>query len=268
MQTQELIRRRDAAFAKRKAGDYSAALAEFQDLEALSDHPTDIATLRFFQTTILTDMGRIDDALDRISKVDKTVLGRIDQIDYEFESARLLRAEGRIAEALERTEKALKATTEIDKEYDVRGLATNLRTLKGVLLSESGRCDDAIPILENVPVEDEGWAQAKIRLGDCNLKRERYLEAINSYASVASSTKRVDPIHRKTALRNIGCAYFYSRDYAKAVEYLTKVEGGYDARPDLKGELFDMLASAYSHLGKNQDAQKYRVRSTETRFIQ
>ena len=147
MQTQELIRRRDAALAKRRAGDYSAALEEFQDLEALSEDPTDIATLRFFQTTILTDMGRIDDALDRLSKVDKTILGPIDQIDYEFESARLKRAEGRVAEALERTEKALKATTAIDKRYDVRGLASNLRTLKGVLLSESGRCDDAIPIL-------------------------------------------------------------------------------------------------------------------------
>jgi tetratricopeptide (TPR) repeat protein len=188
METQELIRRRAAAFAKRKAGDYSAALEEFEHLEALSSHPRDIATLRFFQTTILTDMCRIDDALDRFAKVDRTVLAPIDQIDYVFESARLKRAEGRIAEALELTEKALKATTQIGKEYDVRGLASSLRTLKGVLLSESGRCDDAIPILEEAPVEEEGWAEAKIRLGDCNLKRERYRK--ESIATLASHRAR------------------------------------------------------------------------------
>jgi hypothetical protein len=50
MRTQELIKRFDLASDKRKAGDYSDALAEFDDLAKRSEHSQDIAALRLFQS--------------------------------------------------------------------------------------------------------------------------------------------------------------------------------------------------------------------------
>jgi hypothetical protein len=47
------------------------------------------------------------------------------------------------------------------------------------------------------------------------------------------------------------------RDYTKALEYLAKVENAYDDCPDLKAELFALLASTYSHLGKMHEAARY-----------
>jgi tetratricopeptide (TPR) repeat protein len=103
-----------------------------------------------------------------------------------------------------------------------------------VLYADIGRCAEAISILDRVQTDNSWWVEAKIHLGDCKIKMKRYREAIDCYLSITSSAKSMDPIYRKTALRNIGCVYYYLGEYEKAIEHLTKVEDGYDDRPDLR----------------------------------
>lgn len=126
----------------------------------------------------------------------------------------------------------------------------------------------AIPILEAVPMDDQGWVEAKIRLGDFQIKKRLFRDAVESYSGVVSGERKVDPINLKTAIRNIGCAYSYMGEYAKAIEYLTKVEHGYEGNPDLKADLFGFLASAYSHLGMTKEAAKYSGFSRGTDLVQ
>ena len=140
--------------------------------------------------------------------------------------------------------------------------------MRGILLAESDRCDEAIPILEAVPMDDEGWVEAKLRLGDCQIKKRQFREAVESYSVVISGEQKADPIDRKTAIRNIGCAYFYLGEYAKAIEYLTKVQHGYEENPNLKADLFGFLASAYSHLGMTEEAAQYSGFSRGTNSVQ
>jgi hypothetical protein len=74
MEVQERIRLLDAVFDKAKAADYPTALEEFEFLETQSEHPQDIAPLRLFQASCLTDMGKAAEALDRIRSVDQRQL--------------------------------------------------------------------------------------------------------------------------------------------------------------------------------------------------
>jgi tetratricopeptide (TPR) repeat protein len=257
MQTQELIKRLDAAFDKRRAGDPSTALDEFEHLEKLSTHPQDIAAIRLFQVMCLTDLGRIEEADQRIRLVNEKKLDDVDRIDYESEYARIKRVEGLTTEALERVERALHLSETVEDKRRVEIASKSLQALRGVLLAESGNCNEAIPILEEVPPDVPWWADARLLLGDCSYRSRRYREAIDYYLSLISSANHVESVIRNDAFRNIGCAYHQLGDYAKAAEYLSNIKDAYDQYPEIKAKLFGFLASAYSHLGMTQEAAKY-----------
>ena len=123
-------------------------------------------------------------------------------------------------------------------------------------------------MLEAVPIEDQGWAEARLLLGDCSYKSRRYRKAIDYYLSLMSADNQVESVILNDALRNIGCAYYRLGDYAKAAEYLSKIKDAYDDHPILKAELFGFLASAYSHLGMMQEAAKYSGFSRGTDSVQ
>jgi tetratricopeptide (TPR) repeat protein len=257
MQPSELIKQLEAAFELRKADNFADALEEFASLERQSWHPQEINPLRVFQVMCLTDLGRIADAHRMLNSVDASYLGDVDRIDYEFEFARIAWKEGNLHEALEHTAAASKLINVVEDQSRVQAASEDLLSLQGVLLSELKRCDEAIPILEQVPEESSWWVTAKIHLGECRIWKRSHREAIMCYLNILSSSREIDPIDRMTAIRNIGCAYFYAGEYSQAVEYLTQVEDGYEEHPDLKAELFGMLASAYLHLGMRRESAKY-----------
>ena len=201
MQTQQLIKRFDRALERARTGACAGALQELEELEIASEHPQDIAALRFFQATCLTDMGRAGEALKRISRVDKNKLEFSNQIDYEYEFSRIERALGHTRDALDHTETALKMVAVAGDKQAISVVSRNLYAMRGILLAESDRCDEAIPILEAVPMDDEGWVEAKLRLGDCQIKKRQFREAVESYSVVISGEQKADPIDRKTAIR-------------------------------------------------------------------
>jgi tetratricopeptide (TPR) repeat protein len=265
---ERLIERLDTAFAKRRAGDCSAALADFEDLEAVSQNPQDIATLRLFEAMCLTDIGTFDLALDRMAKVDVSALEIVDRIDYELEYARIDRALGRPTDALNRVTGAVKLIGMVEDTHRVEDTKRKLQAFCGVLLAEAGRCDEAIPVLKRVPLEDTWWVEARLHEGDCLYKKKLYKEAAECYLSVATAAKEVHQVHREAALRNTGFAFFDLGQYAKAVEYLMQVERAYDEVPTMQAEVFGILAAAHSRLGNSREAQKYRALSNGSGSVQ
>ena len=207
MDNDELIKQLDAALDLRRSGDFAGALGKFENLEKWSAHPNDIATLRFFQATCLTDLGRADEALSRMFHVDKSQLTLSKRVDYEYERARIERALGQHREALQTVEKALRGVGSASAQFEYRVVSENLETLRGILLAEAGRCDEAIPILDAVPLQDQGWAQAKLLAGDCRYKKRFYREAIDCYMSLISAPKKSHQFYQDAAVRNIGYAY-------------------------------------------------------------
>jgi tetratricopeptide (TPR) repeat protein len=264
----ELNRQLDAAFKMRQVGNYIGALGQFESLERQSVHPQDIATLRLYQATCLTDIGQPEEANKRLSSSDRSKLVFSKQVDYDYERARIERALGHTDKALDIAEKALGLAAKAVDEDEVRVVSEDLRTLQGILLAEARRCEEAIPMLEAVPPDNPGWGEAGLLLGDCRYKKKLYREAIDCYLKVALETKTVHPIYRNDALRNIGLAYYDLGEYVKAVEYLVKVERAYDDYPDIKAQVFRILASAYSRLGMPQEAARYSGFPRGSRSIQ
>lgn len=267
-QNSELIKQLDSAFEMRRAGDSAGALSKFESLERQSVHPRDIAALRLFQTMCLTDLERIDEALERISRVDEKRLEAIDRIDYESEFARIKRAKGRANEALDHISRALKMVDAVKNKIRVEVASKSLRALQGVLLAEVGKCDEAIPILANISIADAWWVEARLNLGDCFYKKKKYREAIDCYLSLISGSKQIHPFYREAAFRNIGYAHYDLGEYESAVEYLTQIANAYDDAPDMKAELFGILASAYSRLGMTNEAAKYSGFSRGSNSVQ
>jgi tetratricopeptide (TPR) repeat protein len=239
-----------------EAADYSAALAEFELLESLSEHPSDIAQLRLYQTSCLTNIGEKREARNRIGTIEKNQLGFVVQIGYEYEYARIMRADGYLQVALDLAQNAVKSIRE-DKDWNQPILATNLNTLLGILLAETGQCDEAIAILEQVPVEDLGWAEARVHLGDCKYKKGLYREAIGDYESVISRRKEIHPIYFHAAIRNTGVAFYVLHEYAKAVDCLNLVKDKYEDYPSMKNEVLEILSSAYLKLEQDGSVRKH-----------
>jgi tetratricopeptide (TPR) repeat protein len=164
MEAPQLLERFEAAVQKMEAADYSAALADFELLESLSDHPSDIAYLRLLQTSCLTDMSKKSEARDRIGTIDKNQLEVAPQIGYEYEYARIMRAEGSLQVALALARNALKSIQD-DKDLNKSIFAINVSTLLGILFAETGQCEEAIAILEQVPIRRSGMGRSEIASG-------------------------------------------------------------------------------------------------------
>jgi hypothetical protein len=75
--------------------------------------------------------------------------------------------------------------------------------------------------------------------------------------SVISASKPAHPIHVDTAMRNIGYAHYDLGEYTVDVEYLSKVVNAYDDEPEMKAELFSILASSHSRLERTEEAANY-----------
>jgi tetratricopeptide (TPR) repeat protein len=268
MKSEELANRLEKALVLRRLGNYAEALLEFETLELVSERPQEIATLMFFEVTCLTDMGKADEAQRRLLQVQKQYLTLANQIDYEYELARIQRSQGRFQEALDQVSKTRGLVADLAEVEVARELTQSLETLRGILLAELQRCEEAIPILKDVCLEDAGWAEAQMKLGDCHYSKRSYREAIDCYLRVVSKRKEVHAFFEDAATRNIGYAYYDSGDPSNAVDYLTRVVHSYDDSPGLKTELLSILALAYSQLGKIREAQKFRQLAEDVNKIQ
>lgn len=256
MQATELIRLVNEAFEKRGTGNYSQALEAFETLEKLSEHSKDISTLRLYQTYCLLDMGRVGDALDRIRSVRGEDLEEPLRAVYEYHFARALHALGQVQDAIAHIENARRMFDSLSEELVDRDIVANAETRLGLMLAESKRCDEALPLLQKVTIHDYDWGYAKLRMGDCYFEAKQYHEAIECYSTIVSSDLKIDPAVRTDALRNIGCCHYWLGEYAKSVNYLTKIKDAYEAYPDLKDRVLSFLASASAQLKASDDQAK------------
>lgn len=235
----------DEAFKAKNKAEFSSAYEKLDTLERSSKNPADIAFLRLYKASCMTDLGRTEEASELMQNVNKALLDLPKQLDYEFEAARIDRAHGKLRDALAKTNAALKSQPSVSQETmtAIRGLMT----LKAILLAELDRCDEAMPLLTGVPLDDAGWAEAWLNYGDCNYKQGQYQAAIDAYQKLVPPNDSVDAVFRNAAIRNIGCAYHKLGNNAQALAYLNQIKDAFDDYPELKSELMDVIAECYSH---------------------
>jgi tetratricopeptide (TPR) repeat protein len=222
LSTTELVQRLDEAFEKRAAGNYVEALEEFLSLEKLSTQSQDISALRLFQAYCLVDMGKIKEAYDRLNSVSADDLGDNLKAIYEYHLARALHALGRPTEALRHVEQSLSIFKSVSDDLMDHSVASDARTLLGLLLAECKRCEEALVLLKNITADDPAWAYVKLRIGDCLMEARQYRDAVECYISIVASDLEIDQAVRVDALRNLGISYFWMGDYDSSVKHLMR----------------------------------------------
>lgn len=250
---EELVRRLDAAIADYESGNFSSALEQFEHLEKISWHPQDIARIRLGQFECLFADGKIDLAVARLSSVDRSQLDEYSLLDYEFAMAKIELHQGKRAEALRRVQNV---RAQPDPLADIaRGKArvAAFRTLHGKLLAETGNWREAIPLLESTPDVDSGWAEARLQLGVCYMVLRSYPEALRCFMDVLEADPtRLNRMECDTATRNVGAVHFRSGSYSEAVDWLVRASAAFEAYPDQKAEVDEMLSAALGKLGRVQ----------------
>jgi hypothetical protein len=157
-QTKDLVKELDLALKLRKSSDFSTALEILKGLELQTNNPEDIATLRLFQATCLTDMGFLAKSLRRLSEVDKERLSEANLIDLEFELSRVERAQGNIHAAFQRILLLEEKISKYGKPEEIEIVARNSKTLHGILLAELGK-------MRRCNTNSDGSSHRRRRLG-------------------------------------------------------------------------------------------------------
>ena len=171
------------------------ALQELRDLFSRVDDPWDMAWLNYQEILFLVDMGNAPDARQRLEDLKRTLASRVDlkapsdvgELNPHITLPMLHRhAEIRVAIAEGKEGEALKLIEDLEARYpkqlalpEFKALREDVATIRGFLLANAGRWDDARLCLENVTPLEERKGQHSYYLGRCYHESKQYERAKN-----------------------------------------------------------------------------------------
>ena len=188
------------ACARFHAGDYSEALDKLLELATRISDPWDSAELLYNEALFLLEMGRVAEARQRVSDLDKALMlvakAPIDGDEFDAPVSLPVMAkhadlkvtikEGKKLEAVRLIEDLIFSYPKQLALPQFRTMFEEVKTLRGLLLAELCRWDEAKSFLEDATPPEVwrnyhsyylGWCYYE--LGDIQNARERLLEAIN-----------------------------------------------------------------------------------------
>lgn len=231
-------------------GHNQEALQVLEELERLSSHPQDLATLKLKKAIVLTNMGDIANAEQLILTLDVEVLSDEYRLSSKFEAGRIAAAKGEVNNAIMILTQAIREADQKAVVGDLAEIRNGMILLLGKLLYEVGQSERAIPILQRISDGTPGWQEAAITLGDCYVQVGKYREAIKCYHHILDKRRGISELDLDMATRNLGAAYFFSGQYSKAIEHLRRVADKFNDFPDLRREIDELMVVASSHLRK------------------
>jgi tetratricopeptide (TPR) repeat protein len=204
-------RRFNDVYSRFDAGDYAQALHGLRELAAGINDPWDKAELLYHEAIFLLEMGKVPEARQRVVGLDKALASLVkspsdgDEFDVGTSLPVMARhadlkvtiKEGKTQEALRILEDLL---TRYPKQLSLpqfQTMSEEVKTLRGLLLGDLGRWEEARPFLEEAS-PPEVWksfhryylGQSYYELGKYQLAREKLGEALilglpNSWTSRA-----------------------------------------------------------------------------------
>jgi tetratricopeptide (TPR) repeat protein len=131
--------------------------------------------------------------------------------------------------------------------------------LRGVILAEFGRLDEARPAFTRAVALAPDYAPARLRLGDVRLKSNEIALAAQAYAEVLIREPK-----QPFALLGLAKAALAIGDWNKAREYLEQAVG---AHPEFIGGL-SLLVTVREHFGDRPGAEALRARIGKREFTE
>ena len=229
-------------------GKNDEASALLQELEQISSHHRDVATLRLKRAIVMTNAGKTSDAQELISTVDPDLLSEEYRLSFKFETGRIKAAQGETEDAIMVLTQALRDADGMIVSGDLEFVRQGMILLLGTLLCDSGKPTRAIPFFSQIHRGTHGWERAWRSLGDCYFEMFDYKEAIKFYGEVVNAKEDISELERNIAIRNIGAAYCHLRDFRRAAQYLELALVKFNDFPERKREIEEMMRVCSANL--------------------
>src|SRR5712664_3240202 len=253
----------------RDEGRFKEAITEFTRLAEDTPDPIDKAGILLNAATTLRALGECDLARSKLDAVRELVppsqgaCSNIESdsrsvfltISVEIEEADICRVEGNKKEALAKLDDLMSRCCHKLQEPDFRGSYENIQTLRGFLLVDLGRWNEALPILEEAQSFEEPKALIDFYLGYCYVAahehakgRDRLLNALRSGLPHQLEFR---------AHCALGKAYHKLEYYAQAKLEFEKCIETADTSYIWEHEIWRWLEITCRHLGLKDEAEKY-----------
>lgn len=262
-------RRFDGAYKKYEDGNCSQALQELRELAKDLSNPWEKAEVDAHEVIFLVEMDEITAARQRVEELNKTVGSLIskpvDGYEYDLEISLPVMArylEIRVAAAERRAHEALSLLDELVSRYpkqlsipEFRDISHQLRSLRGFLLGDLGRWEEAEPQLESASPPDKWRSTYCYYLGRCEFELKKYRKAKEKFRE-AISLGLTSPLENE-AHYTLGITEYYLSDMRAAKYQFEFCAKAADKREIDMARLWEWLEATSMALGQLDEGENY-----------
>jgi len=266
----------DDAYKKYENGNYSQGLQELRELGKRISNPWEKAEVHSHEVIFLLELDEVTAARQRVDELSKAVESLIsepvDGYEYDLEISLPVMArylEVRVAFAERRKHEALRMLDELVSSYpqqlsipEFRDISRQLCTLRGFLLGDLGRWEEAEPQLESASPPEKWKAPHAYYLGRCYYELRRYNRA---------KEKLTEAIERGLRSRSesqahyiLGLIEYNSSDIRAAKRQFELCARDADESSVEMPRLWSWLETTSAALGRFDEAEKYHQLMTHS----
>jgi tetratricopeptide (TPR) repeat protein len=218
----------DRALALKEEGKHNEAAELFLYLAKRTDRAFERAGMLLNVTDSLKSAGHLAAARDQLDAVrgllaipQDAALAKADEemrhrilIGVELEEARISAAEGEAGDAMARLNSILAGHGAELGKHGLADLYQAIQRDRAFLLADSGRCEEALPILMEVDSADPHDRWTLFYLGYCYLDRRKFIEAQEKLEEAIHLG--LTPDFQGRAHCALGAVFYEQGDYARA----------------------------------------------------
>ncbi len=245
----------EEAMKLRESGHYLDAAARLAQLRMKTSGKLALGQLSILEASCWRLAGDFQKARTTLSNAARFYAGdRSVRLRIEHETARLERSEGDRLAALNRTKRILDEYKSLLETTDYLEVQEELKTEAGLLLSEMGRCEGAIPLLLASRRAD---SDVLYSLGDCYFRTNCYREAID-YLRKALDLN-LAPQLVPAAKYLLAFSYYKLGAFAQVISVLEPVDIHSNSASNIPSKgVYEMLADSFLKLGMETEARQYQ----------
>ena len=258
----------------REDGKLREAIDEFYRIAEDTQDPVDKAGVLLNVAATLQALGQYDQAREQLSAA-QSIVAPLDDSSIEsscdeqllqlkvglaFEEADILSYEGNTEEALAQFDLLLKKYDQELKEPGLRKKYEMIQARRGFILADLGRCQEALPILEEAESFEGREAETRFYLGHCYLAKDDYSSAMEKLIEALKIG-----LYRRLEYRahcELGIVYYTLKDYGQAKLEFEKSAETADAEYMQQAQIWKWLEITSRTLGLKDEADRYSKLAT------
>jgi tetratricopeptide (TPR) repeat protein len=177
------------------------------------------------------------------------------EVSLEFEEADICSYEGKLDEALAKFDLLLKKYGQKLKEPELRESYEMTQARRGFILADLGRCEEALPVLEEAEFFEERKAETHFYLGHCHVAGREYAKARGKL--IEALRLGLPPRLEYRAHCELGIVHYRLKDYEQAKVEFEKSAETADEEYIRQAQIWKWLESTSRALGLKDQVEHY-----------